>query len=135
MESTRSRGTNVRQRRLREWPCARALALKFVVDLTEGLSGRILDVAATAQGHGLALVVSNEDWQRATARVEDPGSASFATTRVDPPYSSDCYALNVADDETWTCYYTDFPVVRVADGEITSWRNALRRGERIGGRR
>jgi hypothetical protein len=36
---------------------------------------------------------------------------------------SDCYALNVTDDEVWTCYYAGFPVVRVRDGLLTAWRN------------
>lgn len=34
---------------------------------------------------------------------------------------SDCYALNVTDDEVWTCYYTGFPVVRIRDGLLTAW--------------
>jgi hypothetical protein len=36
---------------------------------------------------------------------------------------SDCYALNVTDDATWTCYYTDFPVVKIHDRTVTGWRN------------
>lgn len=41
----------------------------------------------------------------------------------DTPYDtiSDCYALNVADEDVWACYYTDFPVVRVAAGRVTGW--------------
>jgi hypothetical protein len=227
------------------------LPLTFVADLTDGLDGRVLAVSATAEGHGVALVVSQEDWERATGRVENAGGASFATTRVEPPHRatfvehdgrdvlrqvelesvplafpsvdclphgeilvvggrcwrredgtaernacvydatgahqraftlgdgigqvqttsdgsiwvgyfdegvfgnygwndpigssgivvfdatgeqtwrfeprgdipdiSDCYALNVGNRETWTCYYTDFPLVRVADGAVTSW--------------
>ncbi|MET7706438.1 hypothetical protein [Micromonospora sp. NPDC005413] len=38
---------------------------------------------------------------------------------------SDCYALNVTDDAVWTCYYTDFPIVRVRGGEVTGWRNSI----------
>ncbi|RZU76003.1 hypothetical protein EV384_4598 [Micromonospora kangleipakensis] len=38
---------------------------------------------------------------------------------------SDCYALNVTDDAVWTCYYTDFPIVRVQGGEVTGWRNPI----------
>ncbi|MET8093106.1 hypothetical protein [Micromonospora sp. NPDC005220] len=38
---------------------------------------------------------------------------------------SDCYALNVTDDAVWTCYYTDFPVVRVSGDEVTGWRNPI----------
>ncbi len=35
----------------------------------------------------------------------------------------DCYALNLAGDTAWTCYYTDFPIVRVHDGALTGWSN------------
>ncbi|WP_143228171.1 hypothetical protein [Actinomadura meyerae] len=35
----------------------------------------------------------------------------------------DCYALNVGADAVWTCYYTDFPIVRVQDGTVTGWHN------------
>jgi hypothetical protein len=249
------RGSRWRRLRRRElWKSdlvSEPLPLRFVADLTEGLDGRVLAVSASSDGHGLALVVSHEDWKRATGRVEDAGGASFATTRVEPPYPavfvehdgrdvlrnveldavplafpsvqtlpggeilvvggrcwrhddgtaehnahvydergslqraftlgdgighvqttsagaiwvgyfdegvfgnfgwndpigspgivvfdaagrvtwhfepgggisdiSDCYALNVADRETWSCYYTDFPVVRIADRELTSW--------------
>ena len=32
---------------------------------------------------------------------------------------ADCYALTVADDGTaWACTYTDFPLVRIAGGEV-----------------
>jgi hypothetical protein len=40
----------------------------------------------------------------------------------------DCYALNVTGETAWACYYSDFPVVRVGDGEVTVWRNQLARG-------
>ena len=37
---------------------------------------------------------------------------------------TDCYALNVAEDETWACYYTGFPVVRVSpDRSRQAWTN------------
>jgi hypothetical protein len=38
----------------------------------------------------------------------------------------DCYALNVTDDAIWTCYYSDFPVVRIRDGGLTTWRNEVK---------
>jgi hypothetical protein len=34
---------------------------------------------------------------------------------------SDCYALNVDGETAWSTYYTDFPVVRIADSDVTSW--------------
>ncbi|WP_216211078.1 hypothetical protein [Amycolatopsis aidingensis] len=38
---------------------------------------------------------------------------------------SDCYALNVADDTAWTCYYTDFPIVRIHNDTMTGWHNDI----------
>ncbi|WP_329432032.1 MULTISPECIES: hypothetical protein [unclassified Streptomyces] len=38
---------------------------------------------------------------------------------------SDCYALNIDGDTAWACYYTDFPIVSVRDGVVTSWRNSV----------
>ncbi|WP_329565661.1 hypothetical protein [Streptomyces sp. NBC_01361] len=38
---------------------------------------------------------------------------------------SDCYALNIDGDAAWACYYTDFPIVRIRDGVVTSWHNSV----------
>jgi hypothetical protein len=38
---------------------------------------------------------------------------------------SDCYALNVTDTDVWACYYTDWPVVRIRDGAVTSWPSTV----------
>lgn len=38
---------------------------------------------------------------------------------------SDCYALNVAGETVWACYYTGFPVVRVDNGRVSSWSNQI----------
>jgi hypothetical protein len=48
-------------------------------------------------------------------------------SNVDQPWGaiSDCYALNVDKDTVWTCYYTDFPIVRIRDGALTAWRNGV----------
>jgi hypothetical protein len=34
---------------------------------------------------------------------------------------SDCYALNIAGETVWACYYTGFPVVRITDDRVTGW--------------
>lgn len=49
---------------------------------------------------------------RQTWRYEPPEEAGFI---------ADCYALNVTDTETWTCYYNAFPVVRIRDGRAEAW--------------
>jgi hypothetical protein len=37
----------------------------------------------------------------------------------------DCYAMNVFGDDLWACYYSNFPVIRIANGELTGWANQL----------
>jgi hypothetical protein len=41
---------------------------------------------------------------------------------------ADCYALNVDGETAWTCYYTNFPLVRIDDNVMTGWRNTLASG-------
>jgi hypothetical protein len=36
---------------------------------------------------------------------------------------SDAYALNVDAETAWSCYYTDFPVVRIDAGLVQTWKN------------
>lgn len=36
---------------------------------------------------------------------------------------SDCYALELDGSDVWACYYTDFDVARIRDGEISVWVN------------
>jgi hypothetical protein len=31
----------------------------------------------------------------------------------------DCYSLNVANNAVWTCYYTDFPLVKIDADKLT----------------
>jgi hypothetical protein len=36
----------------------------------------------------------------------------------------DCYALNVAKNAVWACYYTDFPLVKIdSDKRVQGWKN------------
>jgi hypothetical protein len=51
----------------------------------------------------------------------------------------DCYALNVAGEDAWVCYYSGFPIARVRDGAVRSWSNSVDgaralavHGERVG---
>lgn len=41
----------------------------------------------------------------------------------DTPFDviEDCYALNVAGEVVWACYYGDFPVVRIDAGQVAGW--------------
>lgn len=59
-------------------------------------------------------------------------SATFAQewrypSQVDNTWDEilDCYALNVDGDTAWTCYYTDFPIVRIHDDTVTGWHNDI----------
>lgn len=37
----------------------------------------------------------------------------------------DCYAMTLAGDVLWTCFYSDFRIVRVEGGKVLSWPNAI----------
>jgi hypothetical protein len=37
----------------------------------------------------------------------------------------DCYSLNVEAETAWSCYYSGFPIVRMADATVTGWTNAI----------
>jgi len=39
---------------------------------------------------------------------------------------SDCYALNVAGEDAWAYYYTDFPIVRVRAAAVAGWSTDVR---------
>ncbi len=41
----------------------------------------------------------------------------------DTPFDEieDCYALNIAGEVAWACYYADFPIVRVEAGQVAGW--------------
>lgn len=43
--------------------------------------------------------------------------------KVGDPLVFDCYALTLDRDEMWSCFYNDFPIVRVADARETIWAN------------
>lgn len=38
-------------------------------------------------------------------------------------FIDDCCALNVDGTTAWTCYDSDYPIVRIHDGEMIGWRN------------
>jgi len=37
----------------------------------------------------------------------------------------DCYALALDGATLWSCFYSNFPIVRVAQGRVTHWRNEI----------
>ncbi len=41
---------------------------------------------------------------------------------LDDPHMADCYALNIEGDTAWACYYTEFPIARIVDGDTTVWQ-------------
>ena len=41
-------------------------------------------------------------------------------------FVADCYALALDGNEIWTCFYPDFPIVRVKSGQETLWANKVR---------
>ena len=42
------------------------------------------------------------------------------------PAPDDVYAMNVDDETVWSCYYNQFPIVRIDGEQITEWSNQAR---------
>jgi len=40
-------------------------------------------------------------------------------------FIDDCRALNVHGITAWTCYDSDYPIVRIRDSQMTGWRNSI----------
>jgi hypothetical protein len=40
-------------------------------------------------------------------------------------FIDDCYAMTLVGDDLWTCFYSDFPIARIAGGREKSWRNSV----------
>lgn len=81
-------------------------------------------------------VFGNLGWGRpGPSPIGEPGiiawSATFEKTwELDTPdyrNIADCYALNVAPDAVWACPYTDFPVIRIADGRADVFQTGVDR--------
>jgi hypothetical protein len=62
------------------------------------------------------------------ARFGPGGDQDWRFSPDDTAPIDDCYALNVTGETVWACYYSDFPLVKVEDGEVTAWRNDLAHG-------
>jgi hypothetical protein len=45
-------------------------------------------------------------------------------------FIADCYALTLDGNAIWTCFYTDFPIVRLKDDRETLWTNSKVSGSR-----
>lgn len=80
-------------------------------------------------------VYGNLGWQSADAPIGIAGLSCFSQRGqkmwdFQPPegfdHISDCYALNVANDGVWACYYTDFPIVFIDSAwRIRAWRTEI----------
>lgn len=64
------------------------------------------------------------------ARFGPDGEQDWRFSPDDTATIDDCYALNVTGETAWACYYSDFPVVEVKDGNVTAWRNDHAHGAR-----
>ena len=49
----------------------------------------------------------------------------FDSAARDDLYLYDCYALTLDGNTLWSCFYGDFPIVRVVNGKIDDWLNAI----------
>jgi hypothetical protein len=81
-------------------------------------------------------VLGNYGWGGpGPAPIGSPGIVRFtADLQVDWRYPRnadggwlvDTYALNVDGESAWSSYYTDFPVVRIASDDVTTWCAGVR---------
>jgi hypothetical protein len=46
-----------------------------------------------------------------------------AAEKLPALWIADCYALTIVGSDIWTCFYSDFPIVRLRDGRQTHWHN------------
>ena len=60
-------------------------------------------------------------------RFDERGAAlwSFNEQSRGERLVDDCYAMTLSENALWACYYSDFPIVEIAGGKITSWSNKL----------
>jgi hypothetical protein len=101
--------------------------------VAEGTFGfGVKHVRATPSGR--IWVGYNEDGVQEEDELGGQGLAQFPAD-LQPewlfPFGSgepirDCYALSVADEKAWACYYARFPIVCVDNGVVTSWANEIR---------
>ncbi|MCB9614579.1 MAG: hypothetical protein H6721_33065 [Sandaracinus sp.] len=82
-------------------------------------------------------VFGNRGWGEGTEPIGADGCVrfdvdgartwSFSPTEAGTEMIVDCYAMNVAsNDEAWLCFYTGFPIVRVARRGCAVWEPGVR---------
>lgn len=95
------------------------------------LGDGIQDVQTTADGQiwvsyfDEGVFGSTAFGQSGLACFEPSGTLAFDFNRLTQGMIADCYAFNaVSNDEVWVCPYTDFPIVKVKNNQISSvWNN------------
>ena len=50
---------------------------------------------------------------------------SFNGQVKDEDSIADCYAMTLAGNMLWSCFYADFPIARVDRGKVTLWSNQV----------
>ncbi|MGH3715488.1 MAG: hypothetical protein ACRDT4_18800 [Micromonosporaceae bacterium] len=74
-------------------------------------------------------IFGNRGWGRTgPAPIGAPGLVCF-DQQFQPVWGlkdgamADCYALTLAGEDAWACYYSNFPVVRARPDAVRSWHN------------
>jgi hypothetical protein len=73
-------------------------------------------------GEGAIWVSYFDENPQGLWRFDADGQAEYryeAPKGVEDMY--DCYALNVASDAVWCCYYAGFPLARIVDDDVKVW--------------
>lgn len=107
------------------------------------LGDGIATLLADSSGHVWAGyfdegIYGNYGWGRHDDADEPVGAAGIVqfTAGLEPAWHyppckenqpwegvNDCYALNVDDECTWTCYDPGYAVIRIKDGTVTGWHS------------
>jgi hypothetical protein len=60
------------------------------------------------------------------AQFDAAGSVLWGYNSEERPSSiDDCYALTLAGNTAWSCFYSNFPIISVDKGKVRQWRNSI----------
>lgn len=106
--------------------------------LGDGIEHMLVDQAGTIWiGYFDEGILGNFGWGgRGREPLGAAGIVRWSTTfdklwKCEPGdgiWIADCYALNVADESVWACTYTNFPVLKIRDGQLSTFDTAGIRG-------
>jgi hypothetical protein len=65
------------------------------------------------------------------AKLDTAGNVLWRLNNPKRWLVSDCYAMSLTGNDLWSCVYMDFPIIRIRDGEVTTWSNSVKGAKAI----